>query len=277
MALKAYKPITPGRRFSSVSTFEEITKTKPEKSLTVIHKKRTGRSRGLVTVRHRGGGTRPYYRLVDFKQQKYDLPAHVLAIEYDPNRGARIALIQYRDGVKSYILAPQSLKIGEDVLASQNKIEVKSGNRMPLKYIPIGTLVYNIEINRGTGGKLVRGAGDSAQLMAIEDVYAVIKLPSREMRRVSRENLASVGVLSNPDRNLVRIGKAGRRRRMGWRPAVRGKAMNPIDHPHGGGEGHNPIGMRRPETPWGKPALGVKTRKSKKWSDFLIISKRTKN
>ncbi len=276
MPIRTYKPTSAGRRLATVDTFEDITKTKPEKSLIVIHKKKTGRSRGLITVRHRGGGTRSFYRSVDFKQQKYDLPAKVQAIEYDPNRGGRLALIQYSDDSKSYILAPSGLKVGDQVISSQNKIEIKPGNRLPLQFMPVGTLVYNIELNQGAGGSLVRGAGASAQLMAVEDVYAVLKLPSGELRRVVKANRASVGNVSNPDRNLLRIGKAGRRRWLGWRPSVRGKAMNPVDHPHGGGEGHNPIGMPRPETPWGKAALGVKTRRPKKWSNFLIISKRTK-
>lgn len=276
MPVRTYKPTSPGRRLATVDTFEDITKTKPEKSLIVIHKKKTGRSRGLITVRHRGGGTRSYYRLVDFTQSKYDASAKVLAIEYDPNRGARLALIQYSDGEKSYILAPVGLKVADTVMSSQNKIDIQPGNRLPLEHMPIGTFVYNIEINRGAGGRLVRGAGVGAQILAIEDVYAVIKLPSGELRRLGKENIASVGRVSNPDHNLVRVGKAGRRRLMGWRPSVRGKAMNPNDHPHGGGEGHSPIGMKRPETPWGKPALGVKTRRPKKWSNFLIISRRTK-
>jgi len=212
--------------------------------------------------------------LVDFKQEKYNVPAEVLAIEYDPNRGARIALIKYEDGVKSYILAPQTLKVGDRVLSSLQKIEANLGNRMPIESIPVGYTIYNVELQPQKGGQLCRGAGNSIQLMAVEGDYATLKLPSGEFRKVSKKCLASIGQLSNPDRNLVRLGKAGRKRHMGWRPEVRGKAMNPVDHPHGGGEGHNPIGMRRPENPWGKPALGVKTRKRKKWSNKLIIKRR---
>ncbi|MBI5230318.1 MAG: 50S ribosomal protein L2 [Candidatus Magasanikbacteria bacterium] len=274
MAFKTYKPTTPGRRATMVDAFDDITKHKPEKKLMMVHKKRTGRSNGRITVRHRGGGTRTFYRLVDFKQQRYDIPATVNAIEYDPNRGARIALIEYADKVKSYILAPQGITAGDSVLSSKNRIEVKTGARMPLKFVPVGQMVHNIELLAGQGGKIVRGAGTSSQLMAVEMGYATLKLPSGELRKVSQECAATIGVLSNPDRNLIRLGKAGRRRHMGWRPSVRGKAMNPVDHPHGGGEGHNPIGMRRPETPQGKPALGVKTRKRKKWSNFLIIQHR---
>lgn len=257
-----------------VDAFADITKEKPEKSLLVVHKKRTGRSNGRITVRHRGGGTRKFYRLVDFRQQKYDAPATVLAIEYDPNRGARVALLEYADKTKSYVLAPQGLATGETIVSSKNRVEVKIGNRMPLKFIPVGQLVHNIELLARQGGKIVRGAGVSAQLMAVEMGYATLKLPSSELRQVSEECAATIGALSNPDRNLIRIGKAGRKRHMGWRPTVRGKAMNPVDHPHGGGEGHNPIGMRRPETPQGKPALGVKTRQRNKWSNFLIIQRR---
>lgn len=274
MPVKVYKKNISGRRFSSVDTFEDITKTKPVKSLIRIHKKRTGRSRGLITVRHRGGGTRPFYRLVDFKQQKFNVPAEVKTIEYDPNRGARIALIQYEDGVKSYIIAPLSLQVGDKIVSSDKKAEVKVGNRMPLEYVPVGMMVYNIELQPGGGGQLVRGAGTGAQLMAIEENYAILKMPSGEVRRVLKGCAATLGRVSNIDRSLIRWGKAGRMRHRGIRPRVRGKAMNPVDHPHGGGEGHNPIGMRRPETPWGKPALGVKTRKKRKWSDKFIIQRR---
>ncbi|KKR48481.1 MAG: 50S ribosomal protein L2 [Candidatus Magasanikbacteria bacterium GW2011_GWC2_40_17] len=274
MPVKNYKKNSAGRRFSSVDTFEDITKFEPEKSLISKPKRRTGRSGGLITVRHRGGGNKKFYRLVDFKQEKYNVPAEVLAIEYDPNRGARIALIKYEDGVKSYILAPQTLKVGDRVLSSLQKIEANLGNRMPIESIPVGYTIYNVELQPQKGGQLCRGAGNSIQLMAVEGDYATLKLPSGEFRKVSKKCLASIGQLSNPDRNLVRLGKAGRKRHMGWRPEVRGKAMNPVDHPHGGGEGHNPIGMRRPENPWGKPALGVKTRKRKKWSNKLIIKRR---
>ncbi len=274
MPVKVYKKNKAGRRFSSVDTFEDITRSEPAKSLVVIHKKRTGRSRGLVTVRHRGGGTRSFYRLVDFKQQKFDAPAEVKTIEYDPNRGARIALIQYEDGESSYILAPLGLKVGDKIVSSSKKAEVQAGNRMPLEHIPVGHFVYNIELRPGAGGQLVRGAGTLAQVMAVENEYAVLKMPSGEVRRVSKGCAATLGQVSNPDRSLIRWGKAGRMRHRGIRPRVRGKAMNPVDHPHGGGEGHNPIGMRRPETPWGKPALGVKTRKKNVWSDKFIIQRR---
>ncbi|MEK7190110.1 MAG: 50S ribosomal protein L2 [Patescibacteria group bacterium] len=277
MPIKVYKKNSAGRRFSSVDTFSDLTKkTAPTKSLIKSHKKRTGRSNGLITVRHRGGGTRSFYRLVDFKQQRFDVPAEVKSIEYDPNRGARIALVEYSDGEKSYILAPHNLVVGTKLLSSKNRIDVQGGNRMPMKHMPVGLTIYNIELNPGAGGKLARGAGNSAQLMAMEGDYAVLKMPSSEIRRVLTECSASIGQVSNPDRNLIRWGKAGRMRHRGIRPSVRGKAMNPVDHPHGGGEGHNPIGMARPETPWGKPALGVKTRKNKKWSTKFIMHRRKK-
>lgn len=274
MPVRVYKKNRAGRRFSNVDTFEDITKTEPEKSLLLKPKKKTGRSHGLITVRHRGGGARRFYRLVDFRQQRFDLPATVKAIEYDPNRGARLVLIEYGDGVKSYVLAPVGLKVGDEVMSSQKKIEPKTGNRMPLEQIPIGLLVYNIELKPGLGGKIVRGAGTTAQLMAVEDRYAVLKMPSGEIRRIFKNCAASLGQVSNPDRNLIRWGKAGRMRHRGIRPRVRGKAMNPVDHPHGGGEGHNPIGLTAPETPWGKKALGVKTRRDKKWSNKFILQRR---
>ncbi len=276
MPVKVYKKNTAGRRFSSVDTFEDITRSTPEKSLILKPKKRTGRSRGLITVRHRGGGNRRSYRLVDFRQIRYDLPAEIMTIEYDPNRGARIALIKYEDGVKSYILAPLDIKVGDKISSSLNKIEAKLGNRMPLEFIPVGFMIHNIEIKPKDGGRMVRGAGNGAQLLAVEGDCATFKLPSGEVRRVSKHSSATIGQLSNVDRNLIRWGKAGRMRHLGWRPEVRGKAMNPVDHPHGGGEGHNPIGMRRPETPWGKPALGVKSRKKGKWSDKFIVTRRNK-
>jgi len=275
MPVKVYKKNDSGRRFASVDTYEDITRFKPEKSLILKPKRRNGRSSsGLITVRHRGGGNRRAYRLVDFRLAKYDIPAEVLSIEYDPNRGARIALVKYGDGVKSYILVPIGLKVGDRIISSKSKVEAKSGNRMPLEFIPVGFVVHNIELQPCKGGQLARGAGNGAQILAVEGKYATLKLPSGETRRVAKECAASIGQLSNPDRNLVRLGKAGRKRHMGWRPEVRGKAMNPVDHPHGGGEGHNPIGMRRPENPWGKPALGVKTRKRKKWSNKMIIKHR---
>lgn len=273
MPVRVYKKNLGGRRFSSVDTFEDITKFEPEKSLITKPTRRNGRSHGTITVRHRGGGNRRYYRLVDFKQVKLDIPAEVLAIEYDPNRGARIALIKYEDGTKSYILAPLNIKVGDKVVSSKNKIEASLGNRMPLEFIPIGFVVHNVELQPGKGGQMVRGAGAGSQLLAVEGDFASLKMPSGEVRHFIKNCRASIGQLSNPDHNLIRWGKAGRMRHLGWRPEVRGKAMNPIDHPHGGGEGHNPIGMRRPETPWGKPALGMKTRKKNKWTNKLIIQR----
>lgn len=274
MPVKVYKKNDSGLRFASVDTFEDITKSKPEKSLLAQPLKRQGRSRGTITVRHRGGGNRRFYRLVDFKQTRFNQEAVVLDIEYDPNRSTRIALIQYQNGDKSYILAPIGLVRGDKVLSSNEKIEAKNGNRMPLGQIPAGFTVHNVEMRPGRGGQIVRSAGAAAQLLGMEGEYALLRLPSGEVRRVFNQCAASIGQLSNQDHNLVRVGKAGRMRHMGWCPEVRGKAMNPVDHPHGGGEGHNPIGMRRPETPWGKPAFGVKTRKHKKWSDKFIIQRR---
>ena len=274
MPVKLYKKNSAGRRFSSVDTFEDITKHRPEKKLLLKPKRRNGRSLGLITVRHRGGGESRFYRMVDFKQQKYDVPAEVLGVEYDPNRGARIALVKYEDGIRSYFLAPLGIKVGDRIVSSLNKVEAKLGNRMPLEFIPVGFTVHNVELQARSGGKIGRGAGNAIQLMAVEGAFATLKLPSGENRRVLKNCAASIGQVSNPDHNLIRWGKAGRKRHLGWRPSVRGKAMNPVDHPHGGGEGHNPIGMARPETPWGKPALGVKTRRPKKWSNKLIIKRR---
>lgn len=274
MPIKVYKPTSPGRRKSSVDTFDDITKFEPEKKLIIIRKNKAGRSGGKITVRHRGGGVKRFIRIVDFRQDKFDLPAKVIAIEYDPNRGARIALVQYPDGEKRYILAPLGLKIGNEVISSRSKIEFKLGNRMPLKYIPIGTMVCNVELRPNLGGKLARGAGLGVQLMAVENDYAQLKLPSGEIRLVSKDCAATIGQVSTPDRRLIRWGKAGRMRSRGIKPTVRGKAMNPVDHPHGGGEGVSPIGLKFPKTPWGKHALGVKTRKSKKWSDKFILKRR---
>ncbi len=275
MPIKSYRPTTFGRRGASVDTFEDVTKKEPEKSL-LIHKTRiSGRnSQGKITVRHRGGGAKRMIRVVDFMRDKYDVPARVAAIEYDPGRGGRLALLNYRDGEKRYILAPADLKVGETVLSSKDKIENKIGNRMPLKHVPIGLMVHDLELYAGSGGKMVRGAGNGAQLMAIEGEMAQIKLPSGEYRLVSKECAATIGVVSNPDHWLVRLGKAGRMRHKGFRPRVRGKVMNPVDHPHGGGEGKNPIGHKHPKTPWGKPALGVKTRKPKKQSSKFIVKRR---
>jgi len=274
MPIKIYKPTSAGRRKSSVDTFKDITKSEPEKSLIVIKKNQAGRNnQGSITVRHRGGGVKRYYRMIDFKQDKFNSPAKVIAIEYDPNRGARIALVQYSDGEKRYILAPIDLKVGEEIISSKTKTEIKVGNRMPLEFIPVGVMVYNIELTPGKGGELVRAAGLGAQIMATEADYTILKLPSGEIRKVSKNCLASIGQVSNPDYIHIRWGKAGRIRHSGIRPAVRGKAMNPVDHPHGGGEGNQPIGLRHPKTLWGKPALGVKTRR-KKFSDKLIIQRR---
>lgn len=272
--LKQLKPTSPGRRNASVDAFLDITKSKPEKSLIVIRKQASGRNnQGKITVRHRGGGVRRYIRLVDFLQERTD-SAKVLAIEYDPNRSSRIALVSFSDGTKRYIIAPLDLKVGDEVQSAFSRIEVKSGNRMPLQDIPIGQLVYNIELVPGQGGKIVRSAGNSAQLLAVEGSYAQLKMPSGEVRMVLKGARASIGVLSNPDHHLLRLGKAGRSRYLGRRPEVRGKAMNPVDHPHGGGEGRNPIGLAYPKTKWGRHALGVKTRKHKKYSDGMIIARR---
>ena len=252
-----------------------LVKKRPEKSLIRIKKKTAGRSHGKITVRHRGGGVKRFIRLIDFKRKKYDIPARVEAIEYDPNRSAYIALIKYKDGEKSYILAPEGLKIGDSLISSKNKIEFKIGNRMPLKFIPPGFFVYNLELTPGRGGVIGRSAGVKIQLLTIEGKEALLKLPSGEIRKVPSDCQASIGSLSNPEHRYRILKKAGRARHMGWRPEVRGKAMNPPDHPHGGGEGHPPIGLVHPKTPWGKPALGVKTRK-KRWSDKLIIKRRSK-
>lgn len=277
MPIKVHKPTTPGRRKSSVNAFGELTASKPQKSLTVKKNRINGRNNsGKITVRHRGGGAKRRYRLVDFKRQELDIPAKVVSIEYDPNRSSWIALVNYKNGKKSYIIAPQGVEVGDTIVTSLERVDVKSGNRMPLEKIPLGTFVYNVELNAGGGGILVRGAGSSAQLMAVEGKHATIKMPSKEIRKVSRKSFATVGSVSNPDHRLVRYGKAGRMRHKGKRPTVRGKVMNPVDHPHGGGEGSNPIGMKHPKTPWGKPALGVKTRKAKKGSSKLIITRRPK-
>ena len=278
MAIKHYKPTSPGRRKASVQDFSDITKTKPDASLTVMIGKRAGRSRaGTITVRHRGGGAKRLYRMVDFRRDKYDAPAKVAAIEYDPYRSPRIALIEYADGVKSYILAAQGMHVGDTVLSTRKKSDAQTGARMPLEHIPVGLFVHNVELEPGKGGQLVRSAGNGAQLQTIEGAFAQLKLPSGEVRLIKKECMATVGVVGNPDFALVRAGKAGRMRHRGWRPTVRGKAMNPVDHPHGGGEGHNPIGMKKgPKTQWGKKAMGVKTRQRGKPSDKLIIQRRKK-
>lgn len=274
MAIKRYKPTSPARRFMSVSTFEEITKKEPEKSLVEIIKSKAGRNNyGKITVRHRGGGHKRKYRIVDFKRDKVDIPAKVAAIEYDPNRTANIALLNYVDGEKRYIIAPHGLKVGDTVISSENA-DIKIGNALPLRNIPVGTFVHNIELKAGKGGQLVRAAGNAAQLMAKEGNYAQLRLPSGEVRMVRLECKATIGQVGNVEHEIIRIGKAGRKRHMGIRPAVRGSAMNPVDHPHGGGEGRSPIGRPSPMTPWGKPTLGYKTRDKKKESNKYIIKKR---
>ncbi|WP_139905869.1 50S ribosomal protein L2 [Clostridium thermarum] len=274
MAVKSFNPTTPSRRQMTVPTFEEITTDKPEKSLLVVQKKTGGRNaQGKITVRHRGGGAKQKYRIIDFKRNKDGIPARVATIEYDPNRSAYISLVVYADGEKRYIIAPVGLKVG-DVIVSGPDADIKVGNALPLKNIPVGTVIHNVELSAGKGGQLVRSAGASAQLMAKEGNYATLRLPSGEMRYVRIECRATVGTVSNLTHEIVNIGNAGRKRHMGWRPTVRGSVMNPVDHPHGGGEGKSPIGHPSPLTPWGKPALGYKTRKHKKYSDRLIVKKR---
>lgn len=276
MAVKKFNPITPSRRQMTMPTFEEITSQSPEKSLLVALKSKAGRNaQGKITVRHRGGGAKRKYRIIDFKRNKDGIPAKVATIEYDPNRTAYIALVVYADGEKRYILAPAGLKVG-DVIESGVNADIKAGNALPLKNIPVGTVIHNIELQKGKGGQLVRAAGNSAQLMAKEGDYATLRLPSGEMRYVRIECKATVGTVSNTTHEIVNIGKAGRKRHMGWRPTVRGSVMNPCDHPHGGGEGKSPVGRPSPMTPWGKPALGYKTRKNKKYSDKFIIKGRNK-
>lgn len=275
MALKIYRPTSPGRRAMTGSSFDEITKTKPEKSLLMPLKRKAGRNnRGKITVRHRGGGAKRRLRIIDFKRDKIGVPGKVAAIEYDPNRSARIALIYYADGDKRYILAPQGLSVGDSVQAGEGA-EIRPGNALPLKALPTGTMVHNIEMRKGKGGQMVRSAGGAAQLMAKEGDYAHIRLPSGEVRLIRSECMATIGQVGNVEHQGINLGKAGRKRWMGWRPTVRGSAMNPSDHPHGGGEGRSPIGMPGPKTPWGKPALGYRTRKNKS-SDRLIIRRRGK-
>ena len=274
MAIKVFRPTSPGRRGMSGPTFEEITKDKPEKSLLVPLKKRGGRNnQGRMTVRHRGGGAKRKLRVIDFKRDKTGVPGRVAAIEYDPNRSARIALIFYADGDKRYILAPVGLNIDDTVMSGPDA-EVKPGNALPLNSIPSGTSLHNIEMEKGKGAQMVRSAGTAAQLMVKEGEYALLRMPSGEMRRVRGECMATIGQVGNVDHQNIELGKAGRKRLMGWRPTVRGSAMSPRDHPHGGGEGRSPIGMPGPKTPWGKPALGYRTRKPKA-SDKLIVKRRS--
>lgn len=274
MAIRLYKASTPGTRHRTVSTFEEINKNKPEKSLLkYIHYSKGRNNKGVITSRGRGGGHKKKYRLIDFKRKKINILAKVASIEYDPNRNARIALLHYLDGSKKYILHPRSLKIGQYINSGQNA-SIEVGNAMPLKEIPLGTAIHNIEIIPGKGGKIVRAAGTYAQLVAKEGKFATIKLPSSEVRLFRIECFATIGQVSNIDHNNITIGKAGRNRWLGKKPHVRGIAMNPIDHPHGGGEGRSPIGRKYPVTPWGKPTLGVKTRKNKKYSNSYILRRR---
>jgi large subunit ribosomal protein L2 len=274
MAIKKYKPTSPARRQMTVSTFEEITKKTPERSLLEPLKSNAGRnSYGRITVRHRGGGTKRKYRVIDFKRDKRDMKANVIAIEYDPNRSANIALVQYEDGEKRYIIAPVGLYVG-DVIECSATADIRPGNALPIANIPVGTVIHNIELMPGKGAQLVRAAGNSAQLMAKEGKYAQVRIPSGEVRMIRLDCIATIGQVGNIDHENISIGKAGRKRHMGWRPTVRGVVMNPNDHPHGGGEGKSPIGMPSPVTPWGKPALGYKTRKHKKASNRFIVKRR---
>ena len=274
MGIKTYRPYTPSRRNMTMSTFEEITKKTPEKSLLAKKKKNAGRnSYGRITVRHQGGGNSQKYRIIDFKRKKDDMPATVIGIEYDPNRTSNIALIKYEDGTLNYILAPLGLKDGDKVISGA-KSDIRIGNCLPIENIPVGTLIHNIELNPGQGGKLVRTAGGEAQLMAKEGKYAHVRLPSGEMRLVLAKCRATIGTIGNTDHGNIKLGKAGRKRHLGIRPTVRGSVMNPVDHPHGGGEGKAPVGHAGPLTPWGKPALGYKTRQKNKKSDKFIVKRR---
>ena len=275
MALKTYQPTSPGRRFMSGATFEELTGVAPEKSLLVPLKKKAGRnSRGVVTVRHRGGGSRRKLRLIDFKRNKMNVPGKVASIEYDPNRGARIALVHYADGEKRYILAPLDIELGDTIQAGKD-VDIKPGNALPLESVPAGTLVHNVEFEPGRGGKLVHSAGSSAHIIGVGSAYVVLRLPSGELRRFHQRCWATIGQIGNIDHENIKLGKAGRKRWSGWRPSVRGSAMTPRDHPHGGGEGRAKRGMP-PKTPWGKPALGAKTRR-RKASDKMILKRRKQN
>lgn len=276
MPVKNYKPTSPGRRDMSVSTFEEITRTTPEKSLLAPRKQNSGRNnQGRVTVRHRGGGHKRRYRIIDFKRDKYDVPATVRSIEYDPNRTAHIALLVYADGERRYILAPNGLSVGDTVRSGPGS-EIRVGNALPIYRIPLGTQIHNIELQPGKGGQLVRSAGTSAQVLAKEGAYAQIRLPSGEVRRIGQNCLATIGEVGNSDHSNIVFGKAGRKRWMGIRPTVRGSAMDPGSHPHGGGEGAAPIGMPSPKTPWGKPTLGYKTRKNKRTDKYIVRRRRQK-
>ena len=275
MAVKTYKPTSPGRRDMTGHTFEEVTRNTPEKSLTEALHRRAGRNnQGRISIRHRGGGHRRRYRNIDFKRSKHDIPGRVASIEYDPNRSARIALISYVDGEKRYIIAPLGLQVGDTVMSGP-KAEVRPGNALPIRNIPVGTTIHNIELYEGRGGQLVRAAGTSAQLLAKEGSYAQVRMPSGEVRMVRQACMATIGQVGNTDHGNIKLGKAGRKRWMGWRPSVRGSAMDPSAHPHGGGEGRSPIGMPSPKTPWGKPTLGKKTRHNKR-TDKYIVRRRSK-
>lgn len=277
MGIKKKKPVTPGLRAANFDDFSDITQKKGKKSLMMKRNQKAGRNnQGKITVRHRGGGAKRKIRIIDFKRDKFDIPAKVASIEYDPNRGARIALLNYMDGEKKYIIAPIDLNVKDVIVSSKKQIEFKAGNAMPIKYLQAGIPIYNIELEPKKGGKVARGAGNAVYFMGVEGKYAQIKMPSGEIRLVKKECLCTVGRVSNPDRRLIKIGNAGRKRHLGIRPTVRGTAMNPVDHPHGGGEGNQPIGMKHPKTPWGKPAMGVKTREKNNYSNKLIIQRRKK-
>ena len=274
MAIKTYKPTTPGRRQMTSTDYSNLSKVEPERSLLEPLKKSSGRNNtGAITVRHRGGGNRRKYRVIDFKRDKFDMPAKVMTLEYDPNRSAHIALVEYEDGEKRYIIAPEGLEVGMTVYAGPNA-DIKPGNALPMQNIPVGTFIHNIEMYPGKGAQIARSAGIGAQLMAKEGKYALIRMPSGELRKLPVNCMATVGTVGNEDHENVSIGKAGRKRHMGWRPTVRGSVMNPCDHPHGGGEGRAPIGRSGPVTPWGKPALGYKTRKTSNRSDKYIVKRR---
>lgn len=274
MPIKKIRPVTIGQRNISVQDFSDVTTDKPEKSLINTRKNKAGRNGGKIAVRHQGGGHKKFIRDVDFIRDRYDIPATVKTVEYDPNRGARISLVNYKDGVKSYVLTPDGLKVGDVIVSSKTEAEILPGNRLPLEKIPVGTIIHSVELAPGKGGQLGHGAGARIEFMAVEDDWAVIKLPSGEMRRVPKSCMATIGSVSNQDWHLVRWGKAGRMRHRGIRPTVRGKVMNPVDHPHGGGEGKHPIGMKYAKTKWGKHALGVKTRRRHLASDKFIIRRR---
>jgi len=274
MVIRIYKPNTPGTRNRGVSSFNEITRNKPEKSLIKINHRARGRNnQGLITIRHRGGGHKRRYRVIDFKRNKHDILASVASIEYDPNRNARISLLHYQDGEKRYILTPQNVKVGTTLMSGPNA-DIQIGNCLPLENIPLGLEVHNIELIPGNGGQIVRAAGTSAKILAKEGKYVTLRLPSKEIRLIRKECYATIGVVSNAEHSNITIGKAGKKRWLGIRPTVRGVVMNPCDHPHGGGEGRSPIGRKRPITPWGKAALGVKTRKKRKASDIYIVRRR---